>query len=312
MKKAAGAWYPSELEPLRAVAAGALDEDGALTEANAGFRKLLSLCGPELGRGAVITRFFVQPTFEELVRASDGDGELYAGMLTVGNSMGTTRTIRGRMWRRDGRLCVLAEYDVEELERLNDSFLELNREYAKAQLELAQTNLRLRQREAEIVALSLTDQLTGVGNRRRLEQAMALETARARRTGDKLAALMVDLDHFKRVNDTYGHEAGDNVLAAFGRILAKNIRPSDVAARYGGEEFVLLMPHTALAEGAATAERLREALASSRIEPLHEAMTASFGVAEFAPAESGEEFLQRIDKALYAAKESGRDRVVIS
>jgi len=312
MTKAARPWYPAELEPLLAVAAGAMGEDGALTEANAGFSKLLALCGPELRPGVVVTRFFIHPTFEELVRAKHGDGELYAGPLTVGNFMGPTRTIRGRVWRRDGRLCILAEYDLEVLERLYDGVSDLNEEYAKAQLGLAQTNLRLRQREAEIVAISLTDPLTGVGNRRRLEQALPLEITRSERTGHKLSAFMADLDHFKRINDTYGHEAGDNVLAAFGRILVKNIRPTDIAARFGGEEFVVMMPHTVLAQGAATAERLRETLASSRIEPLHEPVTASIGVAELAPGESGEELLQRIDKALYAAKESGRNRVVIS
>jgi two-component system, cell cycle response regulator len=91
--------------------------------------------------------------------------------------------------------------------RLNHTVLERNHEYAEAQLDLAHINHKLQQREAQIVASSLTDPLTGVGNRRRLEQALAAEISRANRTGTRLCAIMADLDHFKRVNDTYGHAA---------------------------------------------------------------------------------------------------------
>ena len=100
-----------------------------------------------------------------------------------------------------GCACLL-EYDIAELEQLYDTVLALNREYAKAQLELAQINLKLQQREAQIIAASLTDPLTGAGNRRRLEQALTAETNRADRTGTKLIAFIADLDHFKLVNDT--------------------------------------------------------------------------------------------------------------
>jgi two-component system cell cycle response regulator len=179
------------------------------------------------------------------------------------------------------------------------------------QLELAQMNLRLRQREAEIRAVSLTDQLTGVGNRRRLDQALILEISRAERTRKPLCGFMGDLDHFKRVNDTYGHEAGDKVLTAFGELLRKNTRPMDVVGRFGGEEFLVLMPHTDLEDAVSTAERLREALASVRIEPLSDPITVSVGVAKLAPGESGETFLGRVDSALYEAKHMGRNQVIV-
>ena len=121
---------------------------------------------------------------------------------------------------------------------MNDAVLELNRGYARAQLELAHINHKLQQREAQIVASSLTDPLTGVGNRRQLEQALAAEVHRAQCTGTRLSALMIDLDHFKRVNDNYGHEAGDKVLVAFGDLLRRGTRATDIVARFGGEEFV--------------------------------------------------------------------------
>ncbi len=193
---------------------------------------------------------------------------------------------------------------------LNDSILELNRDYAAAQLELAQANIRLQQREAEIRTLSLTDQLTGIGNRRRLEQALKEEISRAQRSGAKLSALMADLDHFKRVNDTYGHDAGDKVLEKFGEILRENTRPTDGLGRYGGEEFVVLMPDTTREQAVISAERLRTLLASTLIAPLAEPITVSIGAVEFVPGESGDGFLHRVDDALYKAKRSGRNCVV--
>jgi diguanylate cyclase (GGDEF)-like protein len=135
--------------------------------------------------------------------------------------------------------------------------LALNRDYADAQLQLAQINLKLQQREAQIVAPSLTDPLTGVGNRRRLEQVLAAEITRADRSGGSLCAFMADLDHFKNVNDTSGHEAGDKVLAAFGDVLRRRTRATDVVARFGGEEFVVLMSATELEVALGIAERIR-------------------------------------------------------
>jgi two-component system cell cycle response regulator len=297
-----------ELRPLLAVAVAVLDESGALIEANAGFLRLIA--GEDLPAGARVARFFIQPDFATLLRAQAGvNGEIHRGLLTLGNIGIPTRSLIGKIRRVDGRLLVLAEYDVAELEQLYDVVLELNRDYANAQFQLAQANLKLRRHEAEIVAMSLTDQLTGVGNRRLLDQAMETEIARAARSGKKLCAFIVDLDHFKRVNDTYGHEAGDTVLAAFGGLLRRHTRQTDIVARFGGEEFVMLLPDTDLAEAVMIADRLRVTLAAERVEPLPDPVTASFGVAEMTIGETGAAMLQRADKALYRAKEAGRNRV---
>ncbi len=302
-------WFAPELEPLLAVAVAALDKDGTLIEANAGFLKLIDLDGPQ-PIGARVGRFFIQPDFATLARAHDGaDGEIHQGLLTVGDYLGRSRSLRTRIWRVNGQLRVLAEYDIEELEQLYDIVLELNRDYAGAQFELTQTNLKLQQREAQILAASLTDPLTGVGNRRRLEQALALEISRAERMAGKLCALMADLDHFKRVNDTYGHEAGDKVLAAFSDLLRRCTRATDVVARFGGEEFVVLMPATDLAQASAIAERIRGEFAACRVAPLPDPVTSSFGVAELKAGEQGHALLRRADSALYTAKQLGRNRV---
>ena len=302
-------WFAQYLDPLLAVVAATLSKDGTLIDANAGFLRIVKLDGQD-PIGAYVSRFFLQPNFATLAQAdARADGEIYRGLLTMGDDM-TTRTLRARVWRLDTGLRVLAEYDIDELERLNDKMIDLNRDYADAQLKLAQTNLKLQQREAQIVALTLTDALTGLGNRRQFDQALANEINRARRTGGPLCAFMADLDHFKRVNDTFGHDIGDKVLAAFGELLRRQTRSPEIAARIGGEEFVVLMPHTDLAQGLATADRIRRATAATRIEPIPDAVTASFGVAELVPGEPGDAFMRRVDKALYEAKRSGRNCVV--
>jgi two-component system cell cycle response regulator len=304
-------WFARDLEPLCAVVAATLNEDGTLIEANAGFLRIVKLEGQD-PFGAHASRFFLQPNFATLAHADAGaDGEIYRGLLTMGDHIAAARTLRARVWRLGSSLRLLAEYDIEELERLNEKMLDLNRDYANAQLELAQTNLKLQQREAQIVALTLTDSLTGLGNRRRLEQSLATEINRARRTGGSLCAFMADLDHFKRINDTFGHEAGDKVLAAFGELLRRETRATEILARAGGEEFVVLMPQTDLARGLATAERIRTAIAAERIDSLPDGITASFGVAELAAGEQGDAFMRRVDKALYEAKHAGRNCVVV-
>ena len=304
-------WFSPEFAHLLAVALATLDENGTLIEANAGFLKLISAEGMQ-PIGVRVGRFFIQPDFATLAASrAEADGTIYSGLITVGEYMGTTRSLRARIWRAAGELRFLAEYDIEELERLNDTVLELNQEYAKAQLDLAHINHKLQQREAQIVASSLTDPLTGVGNRRRLEQALAAEISRANRTGTRLCAIMADLDHFKRVNDTYGHAAGDRVLTAFGDLLRRHTRVIDIVARFGGEEFVVLTPNTDLENAVAIANRIRGSFAACTIESLPDPVTASFGVAEMVANEQGSGLLRRADAALYEAKHSGRNRVAI-
>jgi diguanylate cyclase (GGDEF)-like protein len=188
--------------------------------------------------------------------------------------------------------------------------LELNQESSVAQNTLTRANVNLKQREVQILEASLTDALTGVGNRRKLEQALATEISRVRHDGSALSAIMTDVDHFKRVNDEYGHGVGDKVPVQLGALLRSQTRQTDIVARFGGEEFIVLMPHTSLAQAAAKAENLRGALAAELIEPLARPVTASFGVAELSGEEDGESFLGRVDKALYRAKEGGRNQVV--
>ncbi len=304
--------FSDDLAELLSVAAAVLDREGVLLEANAGFLRLLPEGYPQ-AIGTKASRFFVQPSFAMLNGQLAAGTEGYRGLLTLGDYTDKTRTLRGRVWKTDAGFRVLAEYDVAEMERINEAFVGLNQHSALVEHALAHDNLILKQQETAYAEASLTDVLTGVGNRRRMDQALVAEIARVRRgVGGKLSAIMVDVDHFKRVNDEYGHAAGDKVLTELGRLLRSQTRETDVVARFGGEEFVLLLPDATLEGAAAKAERLRVALSAQAIAPLPYAVTASFGVAELLPGEDAESLLGRIDAALYQAKQAGRNRVVES
>lgn len=174
---------------------------------------------------------------------------------------------------------------------------------------------------ARLLRSGFTDVLTGWNNRRYLAVRLVEELARARRDRTRLVCLMLDVDHFKRVNDTYGHAAGDAVLRELAQRIESQVRASDVAARYGGEEFVVLLPDTNVDAAQRLAERIRAAIAGSPValpngEPI--TITASIGIAEVAPAQAdrdlktlGDSLIARADVALYAAKSAGRDRVMV-
>ncbi len=173
---------------------------------------------------------------------------------------------------------------------------------------------------ARLVRSGFTDVLTGWHNRRYLQTRLHEEIARSRRDRTPLTCLMIDVDHFKKINDRHGHLAGDEVLRQLAQCIDAEVRGSDVSARYGGEEFVILLPHTAIDPGRVLAERIRHAVAeeSFEIDTLTEPLpiTVSIGVAEYRPGPNqedlkvaGEKLLAMADLALYEAKAGGRNAV---
>jgi diguanylate cyclase (GGDEF)-like protein/PAS domain S-box-containing protein len=163
--------------------------------------------------------------------------------------------------------------------------------------------------------LAMTDELTGLPNRRAFFAIAEREIQKARRYSSPLSFLMIDVDHFKDVNDTYGHDSGDAALASVARTLRKHVRDVDVAARLGGEEFGVLMPSTRLSDALLSAERLRAAVSKSACEAGGNELrvTVSIGVsARTEEAASLDSIMKSADKALYRAKEAGRDRVVVA
>lgn len=162
----------------------------------------------------------------------------------------------------------------------------------------------------EARAAALTDTLTGALNRRGFDQAYQREVARARRNHSPLALALIDLDDFKRLNDTFGHQVGDQALVHLVTVLRAALRPSDILGRFGGEEFVLLLPDTALHEAAAAISRFQRQLATCTVPDSDVVLTFSAGVVVQAAGESLEQSMRRADTATYAAKRAGKNRVV--
>jgi diguanylate cyclase (GGDEF)-like protein len=174
---------------------------------------------------------------------------------------------------------------------------------------LALANLRLRE---TLHSQAIRDPLTGLFNRRYLEETLERELGRVKRAGAPLAVIMLDLDHFKQYNDTFGHSAGDELLSALGILLKNQIREEDIACRYGGEEFLLILPGASISIALERAEILRHAV--KEMHQHHQGLkptTLSLGVAVYPDhGDTGLQLIQSVDAALYRAKQAGRDRVM--
>lgn len=228
--------------------------------------------------------------------------EQYAGLLAELGIRGHIEDREARMIRADGRPCWV-QTSTTVLRLQNDTLI-----YA------AFTDITERKRkESELHRLATTDPLTGALNRRAFNERALAEAERARRGGYAVSLVICDLDHFKAINDTYGHARGDVVLKRFTAIVQELIRPSDSLGRIGGEEFALLLPGSDADAAARVAERVRARFAAEPIEggdPL--VATASFGVAGWHPSLNLDAALQAADAALYAAKAAGRDCVRVA
>jgi diguanylate cyclase (GGDEF)-like protein len=186
----------------------------------------------------------------------------------------------------------------------------LANQHLQSKLETAESRLKEQATEIETyISRSLTDPLTGLPNRREFDNRLEERMAAWNRRQEIFSLLILDVDHFKKLNDQYGHLKGDQVLAAMGRALRMAIRREDAVARYGGEEFAILLPHTSLEQAIHVAQNVREAVAQIDVDhngqPL--AITASAGLATIQPDEQAELLIHRADAALYAAKGAGRN-----
>jgi len=214
----------------------------------------------------------------------------------------------------DGEItgCIVARSTLDALSKRDISYLEqLTRQSA--------ITINRANNYSKILQYATIDALTNLNNRRQFEIRLSQEIATSKRQNNPLCAMMIDIDFFKKVNDTYGHASGDAVLRGVASIIKASLRESDIPSRYGGEEFAILLPYSHLKEAKTVGERIRKAVENHPIpieiegekhDPIN--VTISMGLAEFDFKESGEELFERADKALYEAKTSGRNRVCIN
>lgn len=185
-------------------------------------------------------------------------------------------------------------------------------------LETANYDLGTLQQQLEFQrSAALTDPLTGLANRRAFDQIMSTATVRANGEDQPLCVLMVDIDHFKKVNDTHGHLVGDQALRFVANVLVESVRGDDVVSRYGGEEFAIILVGTPMEGAKLVAEKIRVRVADRPLMRVRTGIsigriTVSIGLTFYKKGETAESFVERADRALYAAKQQGRDRVVLS
>jgi diguanylate cyclase len=200
---------------------------------------------------------------------------------------------------------------VKELSNATSRSSALEANFLKTTNDLDQIKDSLKQAEEH----SNTDALTGLANRRALEAFLRTSQISAMEAGTPLSILMIDIDHFKKFNDSFGHQVGDQVLRLVGKVLQENVRDCDLAARYGGEELMAILPGAALEACTEAAERIRRRIGEARLtrrttgEEIT-SVTVSIGVAQFRMAESADGMIERCDRALYQAKRAGRNCVV--
>ena len=206
--------------------------------------------------------------------------------------------------------CIVARSMIEKLSKRDIDYLEQLTKQAAATINRANTY-------STILQYATLDALTNLNNRRQFETRLGQEISITKRQNNPLCAMMVDIDFFKKVNDTYGHAAGDEVLRTVASIIKEHLRESDIPARYGGEEFAVLLPYTHLEEAKIVGERLRKAVEEALIKINQDTddakeikVTISMGLAEYNRIETGEVLFERADKALYDAKKNGRNQVM--
>ena len=198
--------------------------------------------------------------------------------------------------------------NIEQRKHQEHELQQARDEAEAAKVALERANAALENANAVLKHLASTDELTGAENRRQFETTISKHIALAKRHGEPLALVMFDIDYFKNINDSYGHNVGDQVLVELSDVVRSSLRAGDVFARWGGEEFLIMLPHCALENAARIAEGLRQRFAQHEFARVNR-VTASFGVAQWHSGESEIDWIIRVDKLMYAAKEAGRNQV---
>lgn len=211
-------------------------------------------------------------------------------------------------------ICILSEQFSLQRTALREAMhtAEQNRDALAEEIKKAHvTNQALQKAMSRIEELASHDELTGLYNRRQLMHSLELEKKRADRSGQLFSIIMLDIDHFKHINDTFGHLKGDEILKEVAGVLKTTLRETDICARYGGEEFMLVLEHADKEKAKICAERLRQLIEARKFLQSEEnfSVTASLGCTTYRPKEELSQMISRADEALYRAKNSGRNRV---
>lgn len=239
-----------------------------------------------------------------LVNASEGVGDFEASLKSGLGNISKSSGI--------GSIKDAVQHLVMETQKMQDSNRKLQAKLEDSSTEIAS----LRQNLEDVQREAMTDALTGIANRKMFDAMLRRTAAEAMETGEPLCLALTDIDFFKKFNDTYGHQTGDQVLKLVARIMKENVKGRDLAARYGGEEFGVILPQTAIADARTVCEQIRNGVASKRIRNRQTGeemgnITLSLGIALFRPGEPLSELIHRADEGLYFAKRNGRNQTIL-
>jgi len=293
-------------------------EEGSLAIAVLDSDRRILCCNTRFAKAAGLNQSEGDPTLDELVQASvgealdmPGDGQGWNINIVFDKTEGQARQWLCSVFRSDDRYVMFCHPSetadariVERISRLNDELTNLNRELRKKEQALERANERIQR-------IARTDPLTELPNRRHFNERLSETLSAVHRHSFPLSVTMADLDHFKDVNDDFGHDAGDRVLKVFANLLQRSCRQEDLPARWGGEEFIVMMPYTSPDDARTFAERVRENLRNADCKGVDRSVSASFGITGHTSEDTQDSLLNRADRALYKAKEKGRDRVEV-
>ena len=237
------------------------------------------------------------------------DGNL---LINLTDAQQNPITLEVALIRCNGSILLVATEESRHNALMKSEIFKLTNDLSMTARESVRKNRELIAANEIIERLARTDPLTGLANRRTLDEVLSREIARTERLGGGLSVIMADLDRFKSINDQYGHTVGDKVLAGAAAVFGSQLRAYDLAARYGGKEFILLISGATAEQATVIAERIRKQVESLEIAECSRQITISSGVASWVMGEQPGELVARADAALYMAKKKGRNRVEIA
>lgn len=293
------------LEEQTLLAIAILNRELEIRDCNQGLLRLLEL--KEKPLGLKFTDFLLPESRQALAQAlATSQCQL---RLALRSGSTPVRLLSCQLYATAGEVILFGERGVETSEQTLNKISALNEQTTNLLRDIQKKNRALNRANSSISKLMNTDSLTGLANRRCFMEQLPPALAEAQLHRLPLTLVMADLDHFKQINDRYGHAVGDQVLTLFAGLLQEQGREGQLPSRFGGEEFIILLPFTDLRGGCLYAERVRARLAATSIDGITQGVTASFGVACLLPDESPESLLKRADDALYQAKHGGRNQV---
>ena len=282
------------------------DKSLNILEFNRGFKNLLNLSESPAGNN--LKEYLLPESYQAL--SLPGGEEYLESRLNFKGHNSPAYVISCHIFNVEEGFIFFGERPVITSDDIVARMSILNEELTNLSRELNKKNIALERANATITRLSRTDAMTGLPNRGYFMEVLKKNFSYSNRQQVPLSIIMADLDYFKSVNDTYGHQVGDQVLISFARLLQEESREEDLPARFGGEEFIILLPHTVLEEAVAMAERIRKKLEGREMPSTGVTVTASLGVVQLEEGDTMDSLLKRVDEALYRAKEEGRNQVV--